>query len=308
MGVLIQGTKSDNNKIPFRSSSNGSLSTSNILNYEYLEYGYATFASDATAGTYALSEITKPDVVYDKYLLTIGNVSDSAMTAEVFNTMDFLGDGTTRFWSVIDELEIEATHTTSVSATAWTSCFVSIGGVLSDYSADLADTYPPSTGDVPFDFTAVDDAIYFGTSVLNNGFSLYVGTAGVYNASGVWEYYNGSEWTTLTVRGVTPTTPFKMSGLNVYSFVKPDDMSTVDPTGSPLEEYWIRFRITSFTSRTTSPIFWYGRYYPYGVSDLRSFVIDNLFAGDLGGAISFKNTTTLDEATDVNVYWILTQL
>src|SRR4051794_33950462 len=55
-----------------------------------------------------------------------------------------------------------------------------------------------TTGDVTFDFAAVDDALYFTHATAKfSAIKITYSTAGVYTATLVWEYWNGTAWTNL---------------------------------------------------------------------------------------------------------------
>lgn len=97
---------------------------------------------------------------------------------------------------------------------------------------------------------AVNDAYYFGDGDMFDWLSLNIGTAGAGTWSGAWEYWNGSNYVALT--GVYDTSNgFRASGNQSVAFVRPGDWQTSTILLNDL--YWIRYRITSYTSITTQP-------------------------------------------------------
>jgi hypothetical protein len=107
----------------------------------------------------------------------------------------------------------------------------------------------PATGQ------GVDDAYYFGHSDRFRELLINFNTAGVGVWTVTWEYWNGSAWTALS--GVTDnTTGFKptVAGAFEYTvkFTKPTDWYTTT-VNSITNMYWIRGRVSAFTSIVTQP-------------------------------------------------------
>lgn len=97
---------------------------------------------------------------------------------------------------------------------------------------------------------AVNDAYYFGGTKKFNQVILNVGTAGVGTWTITWEYYNGS-WTSLS--GVTDgTNHFMSSGENEVNFTEPTDW--VQTTVNSISAFWVRARVSAYTSITTQPL------------------------------------------------------
>lgn len=96
---------------------------------------------------------------------------------------------------------------------------------------------------------AVDDAYYFGGVNRFNSFLVNVGTVGVGTWTITWEYYNGS-WTSLS--GVSDgTSGFTVSGSNEVTYTLPTDWA--ETTVNSITSYWIRARVSSYTSISTQP-------------------------------------------------------
>ncbi len=99
---------------------------------------------------------------------------------------------------------------------------------------------------------AVDDAYYFGRAKRFDVVWLNIGTQG----DGVWviswEYWNGAAWSALSDL-VDNTNGFTaLIGLRDVSFTRPGDWATANVGGVP-GLYWIRARVSSFTSVNTRP-------------------------------------------------------
>lgn len=104
------------------------------------------------------------------------------------------------------------------------------------------------------DSPAVNDAIYFAYYLWNpyigsgrwHNLKVYVGTARTNSGSGVWEYYDGSAWQTLTC--TDPTNGFTVTGSNTITFDIPTDWTEkVDQSAG---QYWIRYRLTDVSGIT----------------------------------------------------------
>ena len=235
--------------------------------------------------------------IQTKYLVYCANPSmDTALNMSIRN-------GTTMFGGTVygqlggTTYTVPAASYSLFSSTAWSSCFTSIGGVLVDESTDLNDANP--VNDVPFTFGAVNDAIYFGNSTPFQRMRIIIGTAGVYDASGVWEYWNGSAWTAApevyddtnaTVHDGTKS--FTRTGSRYIQWQIPADWTSYDIAGDPTGQYWVRWRITGYTSRTTGPALNYGYYKPVGKANVHCWVVEGLYNG---GNIKI----TLENATAV---------
>ncbi len=99
--------------------------------------------------------------------------------------------------------------------------------------------------------SAAQDAYYFGSTSQFSGINLTLGTPGVYSATLVWEYYNSTTSAWITIPLFTDNTSgFTKSGMIL--FTPPADWATVAVNSST--KYWIRCRVSAFTSKTTSPL------------------------------------------------------
>lgn len=98
---------------------------------------------------------------------------------------------------------------------------------------------------------AVNDAYYFGYAAVWDWLTLNVGTAGAGTWTLTWEYWNGSSWVALSAVNDT-SNGFRVSGMNSVKFNRPSDWANRDVDGTTL--YWIRGRVTSYSSITTQPL------------------------------------------------------
>jgi hypothetical protein len=98
------------------------------------------------------------------------------------------------------------------------------------------------------------DAIYIGGNQKFKGIQFYLTTPGIYSdISIVWEYWNGSSWTTLTVTDETNGFTNTMEKLLEVTFTPPSDWAKTTVQG--VEAYWVRARamLGSSPSITTAP-------------------------------------------------------
>jgi len=137
-------------------------------------------------------------------------------------------------------------------------------GTFTDYttnfnSAATADWYM---------FTAspgtTEDACYFGRSAQFNGLAVIVSTASSVVHTWAWEYYNGSAWTTLTTLNNQIVTNMAV-GYRSLAFNPPPDWASNAINSQT--QYWIRMRLTAYTSTTTRPVLsqgWLGTFAQIG--------------------------------------------
>ncbi|RLG42919.1 MAG: hypothetical protein DRN81_07560, partial [Thermoproteota archaeon] len=98
---------------------------------------------------------------------------------------------------------------------------------------------------------AEGDAYYFCFDQPVRVMRLNVGTAGAGTWTLTWEYWNGSAWTALSDVS-DGTNGFQTTGSNEISWTVPEDWDTT--TVSSIVGYWVRARLSSFTSMTTQPL------------------------------------------------------
>jgi len=124
------------------------------------------------------------------------------------------------------------------------------------YTDETEDASESTADDVylpPQQTTTEGDAIYFGDSHKFNTVRINVTTAGSYSdITIVWEYWDGSAWTTLSV--TDNTNGFTTAGTNEVTFTPPGDWAKTSVNGTTA--YWIRARATfgASPSITTAPL------------------------------------------------------
>jgi len=114
-----------------------------------------------------------------------------------------------------------SSNTSEMTDTAITKAFLDDGGVFTDYTTEFNDNGINDVQLIPTS-EVMNDAFYFGYVNKFNGLTLNIGTAGVGNTI-VWEYWNGSAWSSLTVTDLT-------SGFTVLT----NHIHKVDDTTNPV--------------------------------------------------------------------------
>jgi hypothetical protein len=113
----------------------------------------------------------------------------------------------------------------------------------STYTDETTDAWDWGASDVTMT-NATNAALYFGYDYKFRCMVAQVATAQS-GTNYIWEYYNGSTWTTLTVTGV-----FTATGYPRIAWTQPSDWAAVDVNG--VTQYYVRFRQTG--TITTPPI------------------------------------------------------
>lgn len=131
--------------------------------------------------------------------------------------------------------------------------FRSDAGVFTDLTTAAGDA---TANDVVYfrAAPAVNDAFYIGSATKFMGVEHNIGTAAVGpTLTTVWEYWNGSAWTTLTSAGDdTVSLLVTTTGTKYHGFAPPASWTTT--TVNSQSAYWIRNRISAFTSFTTKTL------------------------------------------------------
>ena len=135
------------------------------------------------------------------------------------------------------------------------------------FTDDTQDAASGATGDTDAmpSTQAIDDATYFGYP------EKFMSILGVFSTAkggtwtGTWEYFNGSSWVSLTDVGDSFRNYAAGTGIGEVDWQMPDDWAKNTVDGD--NRYWIRFRISSFTSSGTVPVFDFIR--PITAGDVR---------------------------------------
>jgi hypothetical protein len=289
----------------------GTVSTGTNLNYSVdkqqeglIAEGYVMFPANTSIDTTRLITVPKPSGVIPRdYMLYVTGSTSTPFNISIRNIVSFSG---ITGGAQVATATIPGASTIIPSNVAWSSCFTDIGGTLTDESNDWADA---GASDVPFPFTAVDNAIYFGNGSQFFSMQYAVGTTTTWVGDGVWEYWNGTSWATLSVSTTYPagmTKPFS-NPVEVYIWGQKTDWEPYDIPGSPVSQYWIRYRITSFTSKVRIPSLNTGIYTLYKTPLSHVFKFTGLFnSGVIQIAISNNELTNANG--DTPVFWHLNSL
>ena len=131
-----------------------------------------------------------------------------------------------------------------------------LGGAVADDGGTQTDETTAANNDTADDMTllpavpAINDAYYFGDDITFPRLRLIISTAGAGVWNGIWEYWNGTAWAGLS--GVSdPTNGFRIEGDHQLTWTEPGDWALTTVLGMNL--YWVRFRVTDYTSVTTQP-------------------------------------------------------
>lgn len=162
-----------------------------------------------------------------------------------------------------------------------------------------------------------NDAYYFGTDHQFRILTISISTAGDWVGDLAWEYYNGASWASLPDID-DRTLEFTKSGEKTVSFSVPSDW--VETTVDGVTNYWIRARVSAFTSITTQPLgtqLWYetGQWWTFIDSILASQqveyqlglggvdVVNNhkFFPGNAGYVVSDAATLEVGDDFDISI-------
>lgn len=151
------------------------------------------------------------------------------------------------------------------------------GGVFTNETIDGTNA---TINDVSIPVTGLNDAFYIGYSKPFNIAKMKYSTAGVYSATVIWEYYNGSTWAALTC--LDETKGFTKAAGTRYLIIpnKPSDWAAVAVNG--VSAYYVRMRISAFTSATTQPL---GDQFWAGDEDIARVQYDNIAANIILGDV-----------------------
>lgn len=118
----------------------------------------------------------------------------------------------------------------------------------SNYAGDLTDINDPGTADVAL-INTTSGITYFGSSATFHQMCIAVSTAGTGSPTSVWEYYNGSTWSTLSTitTGTAGDLNFTATGNKVFRWSIPSNWATteLDASQAPGQYYYIRRRQTA---------------------------------------------------------------
>lgn len=168
----------------------------------------------------------------------------------------YLPAATAPTWNGVYTMEIRGNPSyTWLSDNASTS----MQGALSDNASGFTDETAASNNATANDMNLlpwvpqVDDAYYFGANTTFSNMTLNLGTSGSWVGAGVWEYSAGPGfWKSLDSLYDTTENFTAIIGFRPVQFGIPGDWANV--TVNAISAYWIRYRITAYTSTAIRPL------------------------------------------------------
>jgi len=151
------------------------------------------------------------------------------------------------------EIELSDTlfkHLLSADAEAVSKVFDldASGPTFTDFTTEANEA---TVNDVLPTWGAAGDILYIGQNETFAAVKVRFSTAGVYSATVVIEYWDGASWETLDC--IDDSRGFSKAAGSYFVIIpsKPDDWTKT--TINSEEKYWIRFRLSAWTSTTTAP-------------------------------------------------------
>ena len=126
------------------------------------------------------------------------------------------------------------------------------GGTTTEYTTAAQNA---TLNDIPLlpPAAAVDDAFYFGCDNPCGITTWDIDTAGAGTWTLTYEYWDGAAFTAFA-NVDDRTMGFTVAGRHTTSWDMPTDWATRTTTGSSVNSYWGRARVSAFTSETTQPL------------------------------------------------------
>ena len=151
------------------------------------------------------------------------------------------------------------TNEPPLATNIWTLFIENVGGAVAydapTYTNETSQATNPTANDMTLlpASPALGDCYYFGSSHTFTHLKITVGQAGVGSWDIDWEYWNGTTWASLGTY-YDDTKGFMLSGQRYLIITPPGDWAlTRVPPDTGMNLYWIRARLTSFSSITTQP-------------------------------------------------------
>lgn len=137
-----------------------------------------------------------------------------------------------------------------VDAAAMLGAVADDGGSQTDETAEANNTTANNMVLLPAAPT-VEDAYYFGSDLTFNILTLNIGTAGAGTWTITWEYWNGSAWT--ACNSISDGTSGFTAAAGNHNVTHTPQSNWAKNTISSINAYWIRGRVSAYTSITTQP-------------------------------------------------------
>ena len=173
-------------------------------------------------------------------------LSETWANIEVSSVLTYAGNRTIRH--ILQEI---------IAGTSPDACILDDGGVPTDHTTAAGDT--GTTFTVLPASPLVGDATYYGRASRFDRVSQDLTTVGAGTWTITWEYWNGSTWITLldsegnSLVFTSGAGAFMTGELQIISFILPNNAATsTEHSLGPY--YYVRARVSSFTSITTQPV------------------------------------------------------
>lgn len=255
------------------------------------------------------------DIEYGNRILPLGATSNwenafSGITGTVASdtrntkTRIKLSTGDAEKFRALDQVEIlRYSNTVTVSTAAEKSItiapnqkdFLDDGGAFTDYSTEAAEEATLNDVNLLPVTPAVGDAFYFGANYKYNRLAIKLDTPGVGTWTIIWEYSQGSSaWNTLafSVQEITDFTETEQPFIqNIFEIPSDWDTDTVNGESN----YWIRARVSAYSSITTQPkasACWHGHLRVDEYRDGRLIVTSGNGSGQIR-TIAYNDASTL---------------
>lgn len=176
------------------------------------------------------------------------------------------------------------------------------GWIITDTAVfvnETTDINSSSTADVPLlsSLPTVGDAVYFGYTAKWTKLRITLSTAMSATLTGLLEYYNGASWTTIPLSRDDSTAFSAGTSTYLIHFEPPSDWATVSVNGSAAL-YWIRFRVSAFTSMTTPPVATQAWVLPIAGSAVTGFKMPSTMADTTFARANFQALTASGSTAD----------
>ncbi len=251
-----------------------------------------TWADSDLINTYKQVDFTAPATVDQEYEIVVVNPSqDANLVMNIFNAETAIGSTPiTRSCLLYGPVTIP-----KLTPTAIVNCQTYTAGTTT-YASENTDINSAGANDVPaVPMGTVEDALYFGDTIPFNALHITIGTAGVYVATVVWEYYDvDTTWKTIPglVDGTSSSGAFKAAA-GTYKVLWTPPANWAPVAVNSITNYWVRARVSAFTSVATAPLLTRAWSQSSKTPTGQALIIHGLFNGGVNGRIALYNDTAV---------------
>lgn len=195
-----------------------------------------------------------PGTNEDTFAYSTGTVEYTLSNEIELGDVAIIDENNTLYEEGVDYTTIDSDSDGADDTIQWD---IDVDGAVADDGGTTTDETTAANNSTADDITllpstpATGDAYYFGYSSPFPEFDINISTAGEYTGSITWEYWNGTSWASLS-NVVDNTNGFRASGRNSVQYDEPVDWQTTSV--ATLDLYWVRARVSSFSSITTQPL------------------------------------------------------